>query len=393
MNTLQDLKSRFNHLRIISASNCGVAHLTMPAAEAINHATKKRLELGPLAFKDAEIEGARRQFAQEFGLLLNTSPDNISFVPSVNDGLTHVALGILSRVHPKRPKIALYKSEYPSNVFPWTRPDSKIGFDPVWVLGERGTGDRPLRFSVQEFKRALDENPEISVVSVSSVQFESGFKTDLEALGRVCQNRNVWFVVDAAQSLGSMPLDPKQIHASVVTASGWKWLGGPEGSAVLYTSPEFRNWIKRPGMFGPDARVQKSYSDPGYTPAPGGKMFELSTCNYGLISGLGATVKENQNAIGSDKIWEEISRLQTIFLDRLRAPNMQLVDLQADERAGILSFVVNTDPGNVVARLAEKGLILPAPRGGYLRVALHWFLTDEQVNQAADLLSADLKSV
>ena len=222
------------------------------------------------------------------------------------------------------------------------------------------------------------------------MQFESGFKVDLQRLGEICRDRNVWFCVDAAQSLGADALSVDQIQAAVVLSSGWKWLGGPEGSAVMYTSPQLREWLEGPGFPGPDNRQEGSYSILSYTPETGGKAFEPSTNFRGLMLGLSASVKAYQNAIGMELIEQQIDHLQDLFLTHLDPLKFRLAQLQPAERGGILSFETDADPNQIVGHLKKEGIILPPPRGGYLRVALHWFVRDEEVERLSNALNREL---
>ena len=80
------------------------------------------------------------------------------------------------------------------------------------------------------------------VLTVSSVEFASGFRNDLDALGELCRERGVFFFVDAIQSLGVFPLDVQQTPIDALSADGHKWLLGPEGAGIGYVR---REWVER----------------------------------------------------------------------------------------------------------------------------------------------------
>src|SRR5690606_1233177 len=106
---------------------------------------------------------------------------------------------------------------------------------------DRGELPGPSGFSVQDLEELT--NSRTRVIALSHVQFTSGFAADLEYLGACCKERSMDLVIDAAQSLGSLPIFPDEMGIAAVAASGWKWLMGPVGSGLLYTSPAFRDRI------------------------------------------------------------------------------------------------------------------------------------------------------
>ena len=71
----------------------------------------------------------------------------------------------------------------------------------------------------------------------------SGFRANINELAEFCQKQNIDLIIDAAQSAGIIPLYPEELKIAAVVASGWKWLGGILGTALLYTNPNFRKKI------------------------------------------------------------------------------------------------------------------------------------------------------
>src|SRR5690606_25038292 len=75
---------------------------------------------------------------------------------------------------------------------------------------------------------------DVGVFAVSSVQFSTGFRADLERFGRFCRERDIFFVVDAIQSLGQIPLDVEAACIDIVATGGQKWLCAPFGTGFCY---------------------------------------------------------------------------------------------------------------------------------------------------------------
>ena len=123
--------------------------------------------------------------------------------------------------------------EYPSNLYPWLN------------LAWRGVEARRVashsgRILVDDVIQAIDDHTRL--VSLSSVEFASGFRNDLNAIGEYCRHRGIFFFVDAIQSLGVLPLDVSQSPIDGLAADGHKWLLGPEGAGVFYLR---REWVDR----------------------------------------------------------------------------------------------------------------------------------------------------
>ena len=84
------------------------------------------------------------------------------------------------------------------------------------------------------------------VVAVGHVNFATGYRLDVEAIGRICRDRGIAFVIDATQSVGSVPFDVRTAGASVVAAAGYKWMLSPYGTGVFYVDPEWVNRLRVP---------------------------------------------------------------------------------------------------------------------------------------------------
>ena len=81
-------------------------------------------------------------------------------------------------------------------------------------------------------------------MTISSIQFASGLRLDIDRIGQFCKDNNILFCVDAIQSIGAVQFDVQKCQADFVMADGHKWMLGPEGLGVFYTSPAARETLK-----------------------------------------------------------------------------------------------------------------------------------------------------
>src|SRR5262249_38308958 len=128
------------------------------------------------------------------------------------------------------------------------------------------------------------------VVSVSAVDFATGHRRDLAAIGELCRRRDVLFCVDAIQALGALAIDVERCGIDALAAGGHKWLCAPEGCGLLYVA---RGWLER---LRPQRLGWKSVVDQGrYLPyhfdlKTDARKFECGSLNFLAIHALGAAV-------------------------------------------------------------------------------------------------------
>ena len=113
-------------------------------------------------------------------------------------------------------QIVTFRGEFPSNIYPWLRIRDAFGVE------VRMCEEREGRIDLEDFAGLIDDNTRL--VAISHVQFASGFRSDLERLGRFVRQRDALLVVDVIQSLGVVPIDVEAEFVDVAAGAGHKWL-------------------------------------------------------------------------------------------------------------------------------------------------------------------------
>lgn len=363
--------------------HCSVSPLFGGAAAAIRDFTEDMAAGGVTALtKWHEI---LPRFHQAYAELLKTGAQDISYVQN-----TATAMSMIAGGYPFHPgdQIISYAHEYPSNHYPWAlqrqRGVELVLLDDV----EEGQGPSRLRgWSMQELERRVTGRTRI--VAVSHVQFASGFAADLEDLGAFCKARNIDLVVDCAQSLGCLPVYPEQYNIAALASSGWKWLMGPLGSGVMYTSREFREKL-RPVMAGPGMMRQGlDYLDHSWNPHDDGRVFEFSAAPWDHVAALRTAVSELFLHNSMENVRDEVFRLQNLFIDHLD-PDLVTVHPQPENhRSGIVMLEVQGNVKTIMAAMQEQGVVITGPTG-ILRLAPHFYMEDAQLIRAAEVLNTVL---
>src|SRR5262245_29525743 len=211
-------------------SHCGISPLYHGAMLKEREIAEMQCRTASLVYAryDAVLDELRHAAAE----LMHTLPSNLAFVKNTSEGINLIANG-----YPFQPgdQIISYIHEYPANHYPW-KLQEKRGVELVLVR-DAVPGERPVAWSMRDLEARV--TPRTRVIAISHVQFASGYCADLKPLAELCNSRGIDLVVDAAQSLGCLPIYPEDLQIAAVVTSGWKWLLGPIGSGLLYTSPAF----------------------------------------------------------------------------------------------------------------------------------------------------------
>jgi cysteine desulfurase / selenocysteine lyase len=373
---------------------CSVSPLCRPAAARAKAFIECQQEIGRgVIFQYSGEKNVASRFHRNFGKLLRTSPDNISMVTNTSEALSMMANG-----YPFRPgdQILSYINEYPANHYPWVLQARQRGVELI-LLSDVEMEQQPRPYvrpvpasfarcwSMKELESRITDRTR--VIALSHVQFTSGFAADLKLLGEICRDREIDLVIDAAQSLGCLPLYPEEYGIACVAASGWKWLLGPLGSSVMYTSPEFRSKIAIT-MTGADHMQQGTeYLDHNWNPVGSGQKFEYSTVAYALLDGLSAAVEEIFLANSMEQIWQHNLAMQELALERLDMSLYQPVVHTPDHRSGILSLIPKHGTAPSIAADLDRQRITITARDGYLRFAPHLCTTQAEVLAAVEALN------
>ncbi len=156
-------------------------------------------------------------------VLLGCAPEDVAVATGASHGISLVACGLDWN---PGDHVVLPTGEFPANNLPW-RALRSLGVEVELVDPDQ------LLTAVSSRTR---------VVSVGHVNFATGRRLDLEAIGAVCEEHGALFVIDASQSVGVIPFDVSSCNASVVAVAGYKWLMSPYGTGLTYVHPA---WVDR----------------------------------------------------------------------------------------------------------------------------------------------------
>lgn len=302
------------------------------------------------------------------------SKDEIALLKSTSEGLSFVAYGLDWQVGDNIVSVA---QEFPSNRIVWES------------LQSRGVELRLLDLeSSKQPEEALlalcDERTRL--ISVSSIQYANGRKTDLNTIGDYCRSKDILFVVDAIQSLGASPFDVVQCKADIVVADGHKWMLGPEGLALFYCRESIRQRLKLNEYGWHMVEAMGDFDQKEWQPADSARRFECGSPNMLGVHALHASLTLLLDQ-GIESVSSRIEELTQFIIDQIDLLGFQLLTPRAREmRGGIITFFVPDQDNQLLYQALMEQRVMCAYRGGGIRFSPHFHNTETQIMEAFNRL-------
>jgi cysteine desulfurase / selenocysteine lyase len=325
-----------------------------------------------------EMEFAVMDRARELAArMVGATADEIALTTNTSHGIN-----IASRCLPLRAGDVVLSSdrEFPANVYPWMALAREgIDYERIACTAD-GLPDEEALLD------ALDR-PRVKVLTLSWVSFATGYRCDLERLGRACRERDVYFVVDAIQGVGARPLDARACHIDILGCGGQKWLLSPWGTGFAYVRRELVGQLEPREVGWLAVRGSRDFTrlvDYDLSWYDDARRFEVGTLPYQDLAAFCASV-EMLLDVGIACISTHVGALVDAMMSRLRSTAATVVTPDdAARHAGIVTVrVKNADRAS--ERLAREGIVC-ALREGAIRLSPHLYSTEDDVHRAVDIL-------
>ncbi|MGD0301494.1 MAG: aminotransferase class V-fold PLP-dependent enzyme [Bryobacteraceae bacterium] len=354
--------------RLIYLNHAAVAPLPRPTAEAMQALAQDALDYGSLhydkwldTYEKLRVAAAR---------LIGADRSEIALVKNTSEGIATVAMGL--KWHPGD-RVVAFREEFPSNYYPWLRlEEHRASVDWLSVTDPLEVIDRACQGA--------------KLLAISFVQYLSGLRADINAIGEICRRHGCFFLVDAIQGLGAFPLNVQTAHIDALAADGHKWMLGPEGCGILYVRKSRQDSIF-PMEFGwTNVAGYHDYSSRDLTLRPDAGRYECGTLNtigcYGLRASLEFLLE-----VGIERIAPAVQALtDQLAAGAIRKGYQLLGDRTPENAAGIIAVhKPDMDSRQVVHELKERGIIA-APRQGWVRFSPHFYISPEDIERVVEAL-------
>jgi len=354
--------------RLVYLNHAAVSPLPRRSAEAIKRLADDTLEFGSLHY-DQWLD-TYEQLRVLAARLIGAERGEIALMKNTSEGIATVAMGLDWR---PGDRIVAFREEFPANRYPWLRLESQRA-DVVWlsINDSLDTIDRACRGA--------------KLLAISFVQYLSGFRADLKAIGEICRRHGCFFLVDAIQGMGAFPLNVRESHIDALAADGHKWMLGPEGCGILYVRKERQNSVF-PMEFGwTNVAGYNDYASRDMELRPDAGRYECGTLNTIGCYGLRASI-EFLLEVGVERIGPAVVALADQLAEGAVAKDYQLLGERTPEHsAGIVAInKAGVDSRKIVRDLKEQG-ILAAPRQGWVRLSPHFYISPEEIDRVVAAL-------
>jgi len=309
--------------------------------------------------------------------LLNApSADDIALVKNTSEALSFVAYGLPWQAGDN---IVSSNQEFPSNRLPW---ESLANQGVEFRQADLASAETP-----EDALFALVDN-NTRLLTISSIQFASGLRMDLERIGEFCKQHDILFCIDAIQSLGAVQFDVRAYHADFVMADGHKWMFGPEGLGVFYTTPEARDKLKLTQYGWHMMKDTHNYENKPWEVHPTARRFECGSPNMLSIHALSASLSlllETGMAAVEALVFEKSD-----YIKEAVAKNDQLSLLSQQQnllKSGIVTFKHQTITNDILYNHLQKNSVVCALRGGGIRFSAHFYNTFDEIDRAFAIIN------
>lgn len=354
---------------IIHLNHAAVAPWPTRTIKAVTDFANENGKLGSLNY--LQWYRTETRLRERMCRLINaSSADDIGLLKNTSEGLSVIAYGIDWQAGDN---VVIPANEFPSNRIVWE------SLSPLGV--EIRQIDICCSDPEAELINAMDSRTRL--LSVSAVQYATGLRLMLETLGAACHKRDILFCVDAIQQLGALKFDTQQIHADFVVADAHKWMLGPEGLALFYSSPVARERLKLSQYGWHMVEHVGDFNRQDWQPANSARRFECGSPNTLGIYATEASLSLIDE-VGMDTIENRILENSRWLCEQIQADSG--LELISDPRPQRLSGIVTFKPSgqdveSLHVKLTDAGVLCVA-RGGGIRFSPHFYTDRALIEQA-----------
>jgi cysteine desulfurase/selenocysteine lyase len=325
-----------------------------------------------------EFEATREKIAK----VINAKQEEIAYTKNTTEAINIVARGLDLK---RGDKVITTVFEHHSNLLPWLRLERERGVE-VKMVGK----SKECLLDPSEFEAVIDEKTRI--LAVHHVSNSVGSIQPVEEIGKLARDHNLLYLVDAAQSVGHMPVDVRKIGCDFLAAPGHKGLLGPQGTGFLYAR-EGRFAGLEPLLVG--GGIVEGVEERGYELVGPPQVFDAGTPNIPGIIGLGRACEYVMD-IGVERIAERETKLTKQIL---KVADIEHVEVYGPgdlaRRGGVVSFNVkglgHHDVASMLDELANIAVrsghhcALPTMRHlgveGTVRASVHYYNLEEEIEK------------
>jgi selenocysteine lyase/cysteine desulfurase len=308
--------------------------------------------------------------------MLGVRSEEIAFMRNTSDGFSGVAAGMKWR---KGDNIVTFSREFPANFYPWRMLRDNFGVE-IRVCEEKDG-----RIDSDELVALIDANTRL--VSISAVQYSTGFRIDLERIGKAARKWDALFAVDIIQAFGVLPFDLPAQFVDIASGASYKWLCSPEGCGIFYLGERATGRVKPNCAGWQSVGKPWDFDDLEQDFKPNSLAWETGMGGSALFYGLEQSLKLLSES-GAEKIASYLEELTDFLCEILPTERYEIVSSRSKGEKSQIVCIENRKgfSSNVVAEHLRRENIIVSPRGSRIRIAPHFFNNWEDIEKLVENL-------
>jgi len=366
MSTFHDEFAQAPDLRYLN--HAAVGPWPKRTAAAVGKFAEENVLLGARDYPDwMKVE---QRLRERLARLLNApSTDDIALVKNTSEALSFVAFGLDWKAGDN---VVISDEEFPSNRVVWEALKPQ-GVDVVQVSLKGGDPEGALLAAC---------GPRTRLLSISSVQFATGTRLNVERLGHGLKQRGVLFCIDAIQHIGALPFDVQASQCDFAMADGHKWMCSPEGLGVFYCRAALRPQLKLHAFGWHMLEHSGDYGRHEWQPAASAQRFECGSPNTLGAMALDASLSLLEE-VGMERVGNAVLERVKWLEEGLRAiRGVQLHSArEAERRSGILTFSIDGLQASTVWQQLMHNQVVCLPRGPGIRFSPHFYTQSRVIEE------------
>jgi len=372
---------------VIHFNNAGAALMPQPVLEAVLSHLKLEASIGGY---EAALQSKRAidHVYDASGSLIGCSRDEIAIVENATRAWDMAFYSI-----PFNPgdRILTSMAEYASNYIAFLQRARKTD-----VTIDIIPNDDSSQISVEALRSMVDEK--VKLIAITHVPTNGGLVNPANEVGKISQEIDALYLLDACQSIGQMGIDVNTIGCDILSATGRKYLRGPRGTGFLYVRRRRIRELEPPFL---DLHAAKWTAHDRYEIRSDARRFENWETNVAGKIGLGVAI-DYAMQWGLDSIWERIRYLAESLRSRLSdIPGIMGRDL-GTLKCGIVTFTVDgKDPFDIQRALLEKNINVSVSKlestrldmesrhlKSLIRASVHYYNSEDEIERFCETLAS-----
>lgn len=316
------------------------------------------------------ILGKKEELRELFGRVINADPQRIAILQNTTQGINTIVAGLDWR---EGDEVLLPENEFPANVYPFLNLRKK-----GVVVKFLKTPDGGLTPEI------LEENitAKTRLLAMSFVEFLSGYRADLERIGKICKERGIIFFVDGIQGIGVLPFDVKKYNVDALACGGHKWLMCPQGVGFLYVTEELQEKIDMVFVGWLSVETPDDFLNYRQSLAKSARRYELGSFNSAGIAGAVEALKMLLE-LGIEDINSYVMGLVDRIYDGVCEDGLVLYSNRDKNcRSAIVTFhPPEKEKSEQLINYLKSNNIEVSLREGMVRVSPHFYNTIEEIDK------------